>query len=97
MRDKQIFILQLLIDLKDYLPKTKTITEHLQPAAQLIILYHIQRKQLGGFTYKTLANLLDYSYLIITRTVDNLVKLDLCETVGNKEKELVFKVRKREL
>ena len=97
IEDKQIFIPQLLIDLKDYLPKAKIIPEYLQPAAQLIILYHIQRKQLGGFTYKDLANILDYSYLTITRAVDNLVKLDLCKTEGNKEKILVFKAKKREL
>ena len=97
IEDKQIFIPQLLIDLKDYLPKTKIITEALQPAAQLIIIYHIQRTQLEGFTYKDLANMLDYSYLTISRAVDNLVKLDLCETEGNKEKTLVFKATKKEL
>ena len=95
--DKQVFIPQLLIDLKDYLPKTKIITEALQPAAQLIILYHIQRNQLGGFTYKELVNILNYSYLTISRAVDNLVKLDLCETEGNKEKTLVFRATKKEL
>jgi len=97
IEDKQVFIPQLLIDLKDYLPKIKIITEALQPAAQLIILYHIQRKQLEGFTYKELVNILNYSYLTMSRAVDNLVKLDLCETEGNKEKTLVFKATKKEL
>ena len=97
IKDKQAFIPQLFIDLKDYLPKTKTITEALQPAAQLIILYHLQRKQLGGFTYKDLANMLDYSYLTISRAAGNLVNLGLCETEGNKEKTLVFKATKKEL
>ena len=97
IEDKQVFIPQLLIGLKDYLPKTKIIIEALQPAAQLMILYHIQRKQLGGFTYKEIANMLDYSYLSISRAVENLVKLDLCETEGNKEKTLVFKATKKEL
>ena len=97
IEDKQVFIPQLLIDLKDYLPKTKIITGSLQPAAQLMILYHIQRKQLGGFTYKELANMLDYSYLTISRAVENLVKLNLCKTEGNKEKTLVFKATKKEL
>jgi hypothetical protein len=97
IKDKQVFIPQLLVDLKDYLPKTNIIAEYLQPAAQLLILYHIQRKQLDGLTYKDLVNMLDYSYLTISRSVDNLVKLDLCQTVGNKEKTLVFKETKKGL
>jgi len=97
IEDKQVFIPQLLIDLKDYLPKIKPKPVALQPAAQLLILYHIQKKPLDGFTYKDLAGLLNYSYITISRAVDNLVKLDLCKTEGNKEKILVFKTDRKKL
>jgi len=97
IEDKQVFIPQLLIDLKDYLPKIKPKPIVLQPAAQLMILYHIQIKPLDGFTYKELAELLDYSYITISRAVDNLVKLELCKTEGTKEKTLVFITDRKEL
>lgn len=97
IEDKQIFIPQLLIDLKEYLPNKAIKTEVLQPAAQMIILYHIQHKNLDGYTYKELAEQLKYSYLTISRAVDNLEKLDLCETESNKVKTLVFNISKREL
>ena len=62
-----------------------------------MILYHIQKKPLYGFTYKELADILDFSYITISRAVDNLVKLELCKTEGNKEKTLVIKTDKKEL
>jgi len=97
IEDKQIFIPQLIIDLKEYLPKVQINTESLQPAAQLMILYHIQKKCLDSFNYKQIANLLEYSYLTISRAVANLVKLGLCEAKGVKEKTLLFPKDKKEL
>ena len=94
IEDRQIFIPQLLVDLKEYLPKTKVNTESLQPAAQVIILYHIQRKSLEGLNYKNLAKLLGYSYLTISRAVENLVSFGLCNTEGNKVKTMVLPEKK---
>lgn len=97
IEDKQIFIPQLLIDLKDFLPKMQIVAEKLQPAAQVMILFHIQRSSLEGFNYKQIAQLLDYSYLTISRAVENLVSLKLCQTEGAKEKRLVIAYNKKKL
>lgn len=97
IENKQLFIPQLLIDLKEYMPKTQIKTVVLQPAAQVLLLYHIHYKNLAGSTYKELSKLLEYSYLTISRAVDNLVKLELCKTEGKKVKSLVFISNKREL
>ena len=97
IEDKQIFIPQLLIDLKEYQLKAQVVAEALQPAAQVIILYHIQIKSLDGCNYKQAAKLLDYSYLSISRAVENLVNLELCKTEGTKEKTLVIQADKKEL
>ncbi len=95
--NKQIFIPQLIIDLKEYQLKAKGLTEALQPAAQVIILYHIQIQALDGCNYRQIAKLLDYTYLSISRAVENLVHLELCKTEGIKEKTLVFQTDKKEL
>ncbi len=97
IEDKQLFIPQLLIDLKEYIPNTQFNKKVLQPAAQVMLLYHIQYKNLTGCTYLELSNLLEYSYLAVSRAVDNLVKLELCKTEGKKVKNLVFISSKREL
>jgi len=95
IEDKQIFIPQLLIDLKEYLPKVQVNTETLQPAAQVMILYHIQIDCIDGLNYKQIAKLLNYSYLTISRAVENLVNLELCTTIGTKEKILVIPTDKK--
>lgn len=97
IEDKQIFIPQLLIDLKEYQPKIPVGTENLQPAAQVIILYHILKKPMDGLNYKQIATLLDYSYLTISRAIENLVNLKLCATAGTKEKTLVLQTDKKKL
>jgi len=95
--NKQIFIPQLLIDLKEYQLKTQANTETLQPAAQAILLFHIQIEPLDGCNYKQIAKLLDYKYLSISRAVENLVHLELCKTKGNKEKTLLFQTDNKDI
>ncbi|MBN2745125.1 MAG: hypothetical protein JXR34_00225 [Bacteroidales bacterium] len=97
IEDKQIFIPQLLIDLKEYMPNKITNNGGLQPAAQVILLYHILYQNLSNKTYKDLETLLGYSYLTLSRAIDNLSKLGLCETVGSKTKTVLFKINKRDL
>lgn len=97
IKDKQIFFPQLLIDLKEYLPRVQMNIENLQPAAQVIILYHLLKKPMDGLNYKQIAGLLGYSYLTISRAVENLVNLKLCTTAGTKEKTLVLKQGKKQL
>lgn len=93
---KQIFIPQLLINLKEY--QIKPLQNiFLQPAAQVIVMYHLQRQSLNGMTYKQIAGLLQYPYLTISRAVENLLYLKLCKTENKKEKRVVIEADKREL
>jgi len=87
--NRQIFIPVLAIDLKEYAIKP-TKKEYLQPAAQCLILYHLQKNTLNNYTYKQLAEVLKYTYLAITRAVENITTFELCVVEGTKEKTIIF-------
>ncbi len=87
--NKQIFIPRLAVDIKEYTLKTQK-KEYLQPAAQCLILYHLQKEKLNQFNYKQLAEILKYPYLTITRATENLQALNLCKVEGTKEKTIYF-------
>jgi len=94
--NKQIFIPSLMVDIKEYTLKTPK-KEYLQPAAQFLILYHLQKEQLNHNNYKELADKLNYSYLTITRAVENIQTLNLCNVEGTKEKTIYFQFSNAEL
>jgi hypothetical protein len=94
--NKQIFIPCLAVDIKEYALKTQR-KEYLQPAAQCLVLYHLQKENLNHFNYKQLAEALKYPYLTITRAVENLQTLALCKVEGTKEKSIFFETGKAEL
>jgi hypothetical protein len=96
IQDKQMFIPQLLIDLKEYHVKPVKI-KYLQPSAQVVLLYHFQRENLNELTYKQIAGLLGYPYLKISRALENLTNCNLCKTEGKKEKTILFHLEKQEL
>jgi hypothetical protein len=94
---KQSFIPNLYIDLKDYLRSEQQPRSHLQPASQVLLLYHLQISSLQRFNYKQLSQILNYSYLTIARAIENLLSLALCKVTNTKEKELIFEINKKEL
>jgi hypothetical protein len=94
---KQSFIPNLFIDLKDYLKPEKQPKGHLQPAAQVLLLYHMQIQSLQQFNYKKLSEILNYSYITITRAVENLLSFELCKVTETKERELIFELNKKDL
>lgn len=94
--NKQLFIPGLFIDIKEYALKAKK-DEYLKPVAQCLILYHLQKKPLNGYTYKQLANELQYPYLTITRAVENVQALNLCTVEGAREKSICFELGSMEL
>ena len=97
LENKQIFIPALLLDLKDFFKPERVRKEYLTPAAQYLLLFHIQKQSLNAFTFKQLTEILPYNYLTISRAVESLIGFDLCETNGSKEKLLQFKGDKKEL
>jgi len=94
--DKQIFIPELFIDIKEYAIKAQK-KEYLQPVAQCLILYHLQKESLNNYTYKQLVTVLKYPYLTITRAVENIQALNLCKVEGAKEKTICFEISNMEL
>jgi hypothetical protein len=94
--NKQVFIPGLFIDIKEYALKAQK-KEYLKPVAQCLILYHLQKEPLNRFTYKQLANVLQYPYLTITRAVENIQALNLCTIEGTKEKAICFETGNAEL
>jgi hypothetical protein len=96
IENKQMFIPQLLIDFKEY-RVTPLQSTFLKPAAQTLLLYQLQRRNLNGLNYKQIAGLLNYRYLTISRAVENLLRFGICKTEGTKEKTVVFEMNKKEL
>jgi len=94
---KQMYIPQLLIDLKDFRFATKIKMQRLQPAAQCLLLYHLLKKNVSDINFKIIAQRLNYSQMTITRAAANLNRLDLCTIEGNKEKKIVFQDDKRKI
>jgi len=95
--DKQIYIPSLLIQLKDYVKPVQKAIPHLQPAAQCLLLFHLQKQNLNGLGFRAMAEKLPYSYLTINRAVDNLAAAGLCQIEGTKEKTVLFGNHKKEL
>jgi len=94
---KQIFIPDLLIDLKEFARLRKAQTEYLQPAAQCLLFYHFQKEDLNDITYRELTHILDYTYKTIARAVENLIALNLCRVTDTNKKHLQFEITGKDL
>jgi hypothetical protein len=69
----------------------------MQPAAQLILLYHLQVEPLEGLNLGMIAEKLGYNPMTITRAAFYFHNTGLCKIEGTKEKFLKFNKTKREL
>ena len=93
---KQLFLPDFLIDLREGYEnkRLKNKTEKLLPSAQLILLYHIlkrnQHRQIEKESFTQLAERYGYTKMAITKAVDNLVYNNLCKVAGTKEKHIRF-------
>jgi len=97
LENKQMFLPDLLVDLKDYLKPERARQEYLTPAAQYLLLFHLQKRNLNGFTYKQLQEVLPYNYLTISRAVEDLASKGLGNTEGGKERHLLLREGRKEL
>ena len=90
---KQMFMSELLIDLKDF-EKDKEFKKSvlLLPSAQLILLYQILHKEdnLSQYTFKELAEKFQYTQMGITKAIENLKRLAIVKVEGTKEKNIIF-------
>lgn len=94
---RQMYLPDLLIDIKEYFNVPRGRTEVMRPAMQLMLLYHIQVQSLEGISLKVIAKRLGYDAATVTRAAAYFQSTGLCRTEGTKEKQLKFEKSKREL
>ena len=87
---KQLFIPALMMDLRKTTNKIPQKTILLTPLAQFLLLYHLQKERLNGFTTQQLTDKFTQPYRTVSRAVKKLEELGLCNLVGGKEKQLLF-------
>jgi len=96
---KQMYMPDLMISLKEY-GNTRIEDQqpaNMQPAAQLILLYHLQVEPLEGLNLGTIAQKLGYNPMTVTRAAFYFHNTGLCKIDGTKEKFLKFEKTKRAL
>ena len=96
---RQLFIPQLMIDLRDHFPRAASkVTKHISAPAQLVVLYHLLVKDVGCFSLRELALRTGYSAMTLTKVQDELEGCGLCEVeqVG-RCKYLRFKLKGKKL
>ena len=94
---KQMYIPHLLIDFKEYATTKSEIPTIMQPAAQCLLLYHMQVESLEGINFKGISEKLNYNPMTITRAAYFLHNAGICKLEGTKEKYLRFEKNNREL
>jgi hypothetical protein len=96
---KQLFLPDLMMDLKEqYKTQDKSIKK-LLPSAQVVLFYWILRKnnRMEELTFQQLANELRYTPMAITNAIADLQRFDLCKIVGSKGKHIRFEGARRDL
>ena len=94
---KQLFIPDLMMDIRKIAQRVASEPKELAPMAQLILFYHLQRETLNGMNIKQVAEKLEESYLNTNRAINNLRIFGLCDLQGGKEKLLSFDESKKAL
>lgn len=99
--DKQLYIPEFIIDLREYSIAAKKKKGALNPLAQQILLLFILDKEnkfeIEQLTFKSLAALFGTNPMGITRAVESLKNQELIEIIGDKEKTIHFIADKRNL
>jgi len=87
---KQMYIPQLLIDLREFRSTAQKKKEKLRPAAQCILLYHLLRENVEDKNFKMIAQKTHYTRMTITRGAKELADKQLCRIEGTNEKRIIF-------
>lgn len=99
--DKQLYIPEFFIDLREYAKSSAQVYEKLLPMAQLLLIHqilnHDDTMQIEKRPYKELAKQFVTNAMAITRAVDNLKGLGFCAVEGTKEKYILFQKQRTEL
>jgi Mn-dependent DtxR family transcriptional regulator len=95
--NKQLFIPALMMDLRKTPDKIPQKIILLTPFAQFLLLYHLQKELLNGFTTQQLTKKFNQPYRTVSRAVKNLEELGICNLIGGKEKHLQFTAKGKNL
>ena len=95
--NKRMFLPALLLELKKDRAIDIDLSEKIPPAAQCLLLYHIEKGSIEGQTAKSLADILQTSYASINRAIRWLKRKELIALNGGKTKAIVIACSKREL
>lgn len=95
---KQLYIPNLLIDLNEVKRGSPAVhREKLSPAAQCLLLFHLQVENLDEMQLKMIAKKIGYSGMTVSRAAKELMWFNLCSVIGTKEKTLDFILSNKEL
>jgi DNA-binding MarR family transcriptional regulator len=77
----QIFLPTALIDLHErFRQPTPKVGKPLTPAAQCVLLYHLQRQPLENMSLREIAKKIGYSPVMLTKVKAELLAAELCES-----------------
>src|SRR5205814_6357006 len=75
----QMFLPMLMIDLREYYPKSKThLQNSLSTVPQVVVLYHLLRQPLNGISLREISKRLGYSAMALSRAQGELQAKGLC-------------------
>ncbi len=79
----QVFLPMTLIDLRERrsAPELPGDRKRLTPAAQCLVLYHLQRASLVGMPLKEIAGTIGYSPIMLTKVKAELESAGICESI----------------
>ena len=88
--ENQIYLPDLFIYLNERNIRVSSHSGDLTPSAQLLLLYHLQVNNLEEYSFKEIAEKLNYSPKTITKIASELKAKNLCKISGTKEKRFMF-------
>lgn len=95
--DKQLYVPFLLFDFREVRQSANEEVDQLSPAAQFILLFHLQKMDIQQINFADIARYTQYSSMSVSRAIDQFASLGLCQIRGNKNKVVHFLSEGREL
>jgi hypothetical protein len=94
---KQMYMPDLLIDLKEFGVNPRNQPATMQPATQFLLLYHLQVESLEGINFKEIAKKTGYNAMTISRVAYYLQDIGLSILQGTKDKYMRFESKCKDL
>lgn len=87
---RQLFLPQLLVDLREYFPRRRLPTgDKLSYPAQAIVLYHLLKGSVEHYSLRELAKRVRYSAMTLSNVGNELTGLQLCTAVTTGRKRML--------